>query len=759
MRTNINFNSDWNFYKGENYENAVWEQISLPHTWNALDGQDGGNDYYQGIAWYEKSFRKESGCKEIFIRFGAVNKLAQVWCNGTFVGEHRGGFSAFTFDLTPYAADGENQIRVMADNSNDLPIYPRQADFTFFGGMYRGAELITYGDRTHIDVCSMGTDAILVTPKVTGGDGEVTVDVNVTGACQVAVTLTDAEGNCVAEGTAMQDGAGKAQCQMFIPNINLWNGVENPYLYHAKVTLTDAAEDGAMLDQAEVAFGFRTCSVDAAAGFSMNEKSYPLHGVCRHQDRENMGWAITEKEHDEDMALIQEIGANTIRLAHYQQAEYFYDLCDKKGMVVWAEIPFISVYDNRREADENLRVQMRELILQNYNHPSICFWGVANEVGIANESEELYAMVKELHEMAKKLDPSRLTAIANVGVTKTSSPLFHITDLTSYNEYMGWYEKTADDHGNFCDERHGQIPEIPLAISEYGAEAVMKWHSASPKCKDYTEEYQAIVHEKAMSDFDNRPYLYATWLWNMFDFAADARDEGGCKGRNNKGLVTYDRKVKKQAFYYYKACWSKEPFVYICGERFTKRYEDVIEVKIYSNQPAVDLWVNGTHVGHQTGDTVFIFPEVYLSQPMNELAAKTAGGQECRLTIEHTAEPVKEYVFKEEKNLNENVTQWFAGLVGAEDASGKELDIREGYLSVADSMEVIYHYPEGYQIMQDLVAKPMSFVNPGMADRLKSGGAMSFSSIWNHVKNFFPDELILVVNERLNKIPKNEEDL
>ena len=754
MRNVIKWNEHWKFVKGECCQDAEWEEVTLPHTWNALDGQDGGNDYYQGVAWYQKIFSLEKGWKEIYIRFGAVNKCAEVWCNGKAVGVHQGGFSAFTFDLTPYLQNGDNEILVKADNSNELPIYPRNADFTFFGGIYREVELICFDEIVHFDVTRFGTDAIFVTPSE---DGTVIVDTYVMTGSSICAEIFDRNEKSVANSNEIAiekhhlEGE-PVRLSLKVPKVHRWNGIEDPYLYEVKVFLSGQG----VQDVVTASFGFREYTVSSTQGFFLNDASYPLHGVCRHQDREDMGWAITEREHLEDVALIREIGANTIRLAHYQQAPFFYDLCDRNGMVVWAEIPFISVYDNREEADENLKEQMRELVLQNYNHPSICFWGIANEVGIGGESEPMYQILKELNRLTKELDPSRLTVIANVGMTKTSSPLFHITDLTSYNEYKGWYEGTMEEHGEFCDERHHEIPEIPLAISEYGAESILSWHSEQPKVKDYSEEYQALVHEKALEAFEERPYLWATWLWNMFDFAADARDEGGCKGRNNKGLVTFNRRVKKQAFYFYKACWSKEPFVYLCGKRFTQHALDRIMIKVYSNQKKVDLWVNGKYIERLCGATVFEFKDVALSEQLNEILVRTPDGCMDSLILEKVDKVPEEYVFVERKNISETVTQWFANLQSQNDTGVlvKEIVVREGYLSVNDSMEEIYRYPEGFQAVQELIAKPMALQNPGMAERMSTGGVLSFHSIWNHISKNLPDEAYYLLNERLNKIKK-----
>lgn len=788
MRKIIDFNKNWQFHKGDvsfdNLEEFLWEEISLPHTYNNLDGQDGGNDYYKGVTWYRKKLGQniipDGYDKDVYIRFGAASKKADVYVNGELAASHEGGFSAFTISLTGKLTDSDNEILVKVDNSAELPIYPMFADFTFFGGLYREVSLICFDCEEHFKVDEYGVDALLVTPDVSG---KVLVKTKIHGGedknlcCKVRVCEAlkkahetdedDKTSKCV---VTKIDTPWNITSELTIESPKLWDGLKTPFLYNLEIQLlsensiddlsdnagNDIDDSSNCLDRISTTFGFRSFKVDADTGFFLNGRSYPLHGVCRHQDRENMGWAITSKEHDEDMELIKEIGANTVRLAHYQQAPYFYDLCDKNGFIVWAEIPFISKYDERPKADDNLRSQLKELIMQNYNHPSICFWGIANETGMGGECDGMYKITKELNSIAKELDSTRLTTIANIGSTTTDSPLFHSTDITTYNEYKGWYEGSYDEHGDFCDEKHAELGNIPLGISEYGADAVLKWHSASPRVKDYTEEYQAILHEKAITAFNERKYLFGTWLWNMFDFGADNRDEGGSKGRNNKGLVTYDRKIKKQAFYLYKALWSDDPFVYVCGKRFTKRCEDKIDIKVYSNCQKVQLFINGELFEEKQGKAVFVFENVTLSEKNTEIVAKGKNTIcEDFVVIEKVSQCPDEYIFKEEKNVSESVAQWFAGLTDSENSHFGELTVKEGFLSVYDPMEEVYRYKEGFEVMQELVAKPLSLIKPDMAERMKTGGAMSFHNIWNHISKMLPDDLIYVVNERLNSIKKN----
>ena len=514
MRSTTKLMKNWQFTGPDGKTTAV----DLPHTWNNIDGQDGGNDYWRGTCIYKTRFAApafDKNTQQVWLQFEGVNASAKVTLNGVEVARHDGGYSTFRADVTALLADS-NELIVEADNSKNDRVYPQKADFTFYGGIYRDVSLLVV-NRNHIALDYLGGPGVQITPTVNGANADIEVKTWMEGDGEVEFSIYDAAGAEVLTGKGLDT-------TVTLEHPHLWDGVRDPYLYTCAVRLV---LNGEVQDEVRQRFGVRSFSVDPKQGFFLNGRPYPLHGVSRHQDRKGLGNAITREMHDEDMQLIKELGANTIRLAHYQHDPFFYALCDREGMVIWAEIPFISLYIPDPAADENLLSQMRELILQNYNHPSICFWGVANEIGIGGESEAMFHIVHRLHELCKQLDPSRLTGIANVGMTPTSSQLFRLTDVTAYNEYKGWYEGTVEDHGAFCDERHGQIPDIPMAISEYGAEAVLRWHSPAPKVKDYTEEYQSIVHEKAYRALQERPYIWATWLWNMFDFAVDVRNEGG----------------------------------------------------------------------------------------------------------------------------------------------------------------------------------------------------------------------------------------
>ena len=597
------------------------EAVALPHTWNALDGQDGGNDYYRGDGHYTIKLPAPTLGKRQYIEFQAANHRATVWCNGVELGTHKGGFSTFRFDLTDYMKEQDNTLTVTVNNAFQ-PIYPQRADFTFFGGLYRDVAFIET-EQAHFDLMKHGADGLFVTPRTPGNTRIDLFAVNADG-CRVSVKILDAECREVAAGDA------QASCHtvmnLKVENPHLWDGMADPYCYTAVAILS---RDGAELDRVETPFGYRSFRVDAETGFWLNGKSVPLRGVCRHQDRWNMGWALSRKEHEEDIALIREIGANTIRLAHYQHDRYFYDLCDQTGFVIWAEIPFISQFLEEQEAYDNTVSQMTELIAQCYNHPSICFWGIGNELTIGGFSEGLYNNLCDLNALCKKLDPSRLTTMAQIAGVPIDSEHVYITDVQSYNYYLGWYSGVIADNGPRLDEFHAANPDRPYGVAEYGADHVILWHSAKPFNHDYTEEYAVLYHHEMLKVFATRPYLWATHVWNMFDFAVDARNEGGIPGQNFKGLVTLDRKTRKDTFFVYKAWWTKDPMVHICGRRFTDRAPDERDVTVFTNESAVTLYVNSVEIGTRgVVDHKVVFENVPLHDGVNTLTAKTENAED-----------------------------------------------------------------------------------------------------------------------------------
>ena len=591
-----------------------FETVALPHTWNALDGQDGGADYWRGIGTYEIKLPDPTKGKKQYIEIQGANHVATVYCNGRELGTHKGGFSTFRFDLTPAMKESGNILTVTVSNA-PADIYPQNADFTFYGGLYRDVNFIEV-DPAHFDLLKVGTSGVFVTPHVSGKTRVDLFPVGAAGAT-VKVELSDAEGSTV--GCAETAATDHAHVLIDVAEPHLWNGVKDPYLY----TLTASVmKDGEAVDTVTIPYGYRSFHVDSNTGFHLNGKSMPLHGVSRHQDRMDKGWAISKADHEEDAALIKELGANTIRLAHYQHDQYFYSLCDKTGFILWAEIPFISQFIPSKEAYDNTISQMTELVAQNYNHPAICFWGISNEILIGPDREDLRKNLRDLHKLAKSMDPSRLTTMAQVSMTPMNSEHNYITDVVSYNHYFGWYGGEVEDNGPWFDKFHALNPDIPLGVSEYGAENILSWHSAEPENHDYTEEYANHYHQEMLKTFAQRPFLWSTHQWNCFDFAADARNEGGVQGRNNKGLVTYDRKTKKDAYYLYQAWWTEEPMVFVSGGRFVNRAPGERNVIVYTNCDEVTLILNGAAVETKKAvDHMITFENVALLDGENTVTA------------------------------------------------------------------------------------------------------------------------------------------
>ena len=632
MRVEQLINENWTFI----YHDGSRQTVNIPHTWNALDGQDGGNDYYRGTCTYEKTFAapQYSEQERVYLEFQGVNASAKVTLNGKPIMEHDGGYSTFRADVTD-CLQPENRLSVAVDNSVNDRIYPQKADFTFYGGIYRHVKLITVNAQ-HFDMDYFGGPGIAVTPVVDGKNGKVNVKTwhNAENGV-VFVRLLDAQGEVVAAGEG-------TDTNLLIENVHLWDGLKDPYLYTCEAVLT---VDGNAVDKVCTPFGVRSFYVDPQKGFFLNGRSYPLRGVCRHQDWKGIGNAITTEHHDADMELIREIGANTIRLAHYQHDQYFYDLCDRYGMVVWAEIPYIS--EHLPKGRENTVSQMKELIVQNYNHPSIVTWGLSNEITISTKKKkDMLDNHRKLNDLVHRMDPTRLTTLACYAVCGPFNKVAHISDLVSWNLYLGWYVPGLFLNDLWIDFFHWKYPNRPLGYSEYGCEAMPNLHSSHPRRGDHSEEYQAIYHEYLLKCFDKRPFMWATHVWNMFDFAADARNQGGEPGMNHKGLVTFDRKIKKDSFFLYKAWWSKEPFVHICGSRYVDRPEKITTVKVYSNCNKVTLFANGKQVAKLIGDKVFTF-RVPLS---GEVKLEAVSG-DCRdeATLRFSPSPNPSYSIRADK--------------------------------------------------------------------------------------------------------------
>ena len=744
MKNVKNVNSNWRFIQ-KNVEEAdvlleKGKKVNVPHTWNNLDGQDGGGDYYRGTCWYYKKLGKITKKENdvVYLEFKGVNSICDVYFNGKLVGHHEGGFSTFRCKVDEFIND-ENIVKVRVDNSANDRVYPQWADFTFFGGIYRDVNLIV-ADNTHFDLDYYGSQGVKVTPRLKNKKWMVEANAYVTNidGASIEYNVTDKEGNEILKGKEAN-----TDFVFEIKNPHLWNGVKDPYTYTLNLKLV---KDNEILDINSVCFGLRTFKIDPNKGFFLNGESYPLRGVSRHQDRYNKGWAISKEDHLEDICLIKEVGANTIRLAHYQHDQYFYDLCDKFGMVVWAEIPFISM--DLANGHDNAMNQMKELIIQNYNHPSIVVWGLSNEITMGGETPELVQKHKELNELAHSMDDTRLTTMAQVSMLDTNSEMNHISDVISYNHYFGWYGGEVADNAVWFDTFHKENPKICFGISEYGCEAVLKWHTSDPQMGDYSEEYQCYYHHNMLETFKTRPYLWATHVWNMFDFAADSRDEGGVKGRNNKGLVTYDRKTKKDSFYLYKAYWNDNPFIHLAKKRYVYRNEEETEVLVYTNQKEVSLYKNGKLVETKQGEHVFSF-KVKLDSKKTKLVA-ISGDLKDKSKIIKVEKPYEEYSLDAKTGA---VTNWF-------DKDGNALDtsINRDYFSIKDKIKDIMANEEGAKVMNAFIEQMMSKLSDGgmklPKGAMKMMGGFSIERIAKMLSDKIPSEVVLQINEQLQKIKK-----
>ena len=748
MRNIKNINDNWLFSKEAKSIPHVmphdWEKINLPHTWNGTDGQDGGNDYYRGTCYYVKqlSLADFGDEDEYYLQFDAVNSSAKVYFNGELVAQHDGGYSAFRAKLGNIQES--NLLVVAADNSPNDYVYPQTADFTFYGGIYRSVKLIGVS-KSHFDLDYFGAPGISVTPKVTGTGADVDAVAYVATDENAAVRFEILDKD---EVIASAEVSGDYHANMHIDAVHLWNGVKDPYLYTLRAVLLVNGEE---VDCVSCRFGCRSFKIDPNKGFILNGREYPLRGVSRHQDRPQIGNALLLQHHKEDIDLICEMGANTIRLAHYQHAQEFYDLCDERGLVVWAEIPYIS--NHLPNARANTLSQMKELIYQNYNHPSIVVWGLSNEITMGGKSTpDMISNHKELNELAHSIDSTRLTTMATVTMCQPDDEINAISDVLSYNHYFGWYGGNVHMYGPWFDNFHKKFPNKAIGISEYGCEA-LNWHTSEPEQGDYTEEYQAYYHEELIKQISKRPYLWATHVWNMFDFAADARAEGGENGMNHKGLVTFDRKYKKDSFYAYKAWLSDEPLVHICGKRYVDRVEPVTKVTVYSNQPQVELFVNGESLGKQTKGE---YPFFYFEVPNNGESKLIAKAGDC--TDESVIKKVE--AFNEAYRMKEEgaVINWF------------EINTPPGYYSVNDTIGDIISTFKGKIFALKLVKilKKSLSASSGDKNGMSVVGVKINKTMIEMAKGFtlkralmmlggkVSKEDILKINDMLNKIKKKK---
>lgn len=843
MREIICLNSNWKFtrqdaglpahYPGE------WEDIVLPHTWNAVDGHDGKGSYYRGQCWYARQFQtpvQPLGGGRVFLEIPAAGQQAVVYVNGQEICRHEGGYSAFRADITqackqpgelPLTGVGENLLVIACSNENRSNVYPQSADFTFYGGLYRGVNLISV-PAVHFDLEYWGGCGVRVTARPwkcgaqpgTGGVISGTGQDDLPGSIPVTYGgmteesgkdhgyCPDPAGSFLQGGAEfaleswiigagedftvqydIRDAAGREVAgavrpatdpavKVYVPHVVLWD-CEHPYLYTVTATLLRRNE---AYDRMTVRTGVRSFACDPDTGFWLNGIPTPLRGVSRHQDLLYKGNALTREEHYRDARIIKELGANTIRLAHYQHSQDFYDACDELGFVVWAEIPFISAMSQDPAAHENCVTQLQELVVQNYNHPCICFWGISNEILIGGISAQLVENHRKLNALCKKLDPTRLTTIAHVTMTPLDSPLHGITDVESYNHYFGWYGGKMEDNGPWLDRFHEMHPEICLGLSEYGCEGILTYHGPEPACKDYSEEYQALYHEHMAKVLEERPWLWSSHVWNMFDFGCAARDEGGVSGRNNKGLVTMDRLIRKDSYYIYKAYWNREPMVHLCGRRYAQRAGAYTDIRVYSNQPLVTLYVNGKLSGVQKGDKVFVF-RVALEEGYNQILAVASGGcasvragyaedgagcasaragyvvpavpgpvAVCTdsMTLEKVDREPEIYVLPQVKERAEGVANWFR-LSGNLDLKAP-MEFPEGKYNIRYRMEEIARSPRAMEIVSEAVKLASGFdlaYGSGMWDMMKS---MTPQSLFELAGSTMPEGFAESLNARLIQV-------
>ena len=645
QRENILINQDWNFRFSHQVDKNSSRRVDLPHTWNAQDALSGKPDYKRGIGNYDKKLfiRSEWKGKRLFLRFEGANCVSNVFINGKQIGEHRGGYGAFIFEITDKVNYGkDNTVLVRVNNGEQLDVMPLVGDFNFYGGIYRDVHLLVTEDIciSPLDYASPGV--YLVQQQVDKKQAGILARINLSNGTehprQATLKLQVKEGDkvvyqadknvTVAPHTKVQS----EEMSFTLPNPHLWNGTEDPFMYQTVITLM---KDGKEIDKVEQPLGLRYYTTDANQGFFLNGKHLPLHGVCRHQEWAEVGNALHPMHHEEDTRLMLEMGVNAIRLAHYPQAAYMYDLMDRNGIVTWAEIPFVGPggYADKGFVDqpsfrENGKEQLKEMVRQHFNHPSICFWGLFNELKENGDNPLEY--IKELNVLAHQEDPTRPTTSAS----NQGGAIIFITDNIAWNRYDGWYGATPATLASWLDKTHQSHPQIKIAISEYGAGASI-YHQqdslvqTSPGSWWHPENWQTEYHIQNWKIISERPYVWGSFVWNMFDFGAAHRTEGDRPGINDKGLVTHNRKVKKDAFYFYKANWNPEPMVYIAGRRSVNRVKPVTEVQVFSNCAEVTLKVNNQLAGKMQPDgvKVCVFKDIRLNKGKNMIEVSAKNGK------------------------------------------------------------------------------------------------------------------------------------
>lgn len=613
-------NDNWQFRFGHQVEKSTVARVDLPHTWNAQDALSGRTDYKRGLGHYERRLFVPADWKgqRLYLRFEGANSIADLFVNGRHAGQHRGGYGAFVFEITDFVNYGKaNTLRVSVNNAETLELMPLVGDFNFYGGLYRDVHLVRTGP-TCISLLDHGSSGIrLVQDSVSKDYAAIRALVALSNGsdtatqAEVLLRLLDGDREVAAQRltlTLPPDSSVEGSLPVSLRRPHLWDGRRDPFRYRAEVSLW---RNGHEVDRVEQPLGLRYYHIDPERGFFLNGRHLPLRGVCRHQDRSEVGNALRREHHDEDAAIMAEMGANAVRLAHYPQAEYFYDLMDRYGFIVWAEIPFVGPGGYSDEGFVNLpafrqngREQLVELIRQHYNHPSIVVWGLFNELSMRGDDPVPY--IKELNDLAHREDPTRLT----VAASNTDGALNFVTDAMAWNRYDGWYGGTPAGLGQWLDHMHTTHPDLRIAISEYGAGASL-YHQQDTLVKTvatsfwHPENWQTHYHMANWREISARPFVWGSFIWNLFDFGAAHRHEGDRVGINDKGLVSFDRRTRKDAFYFYKTNWNKEiPLLYLAERRCTRRTRPVQTFMAFTNQPEAELFVNGTSCGHAKTDSL-----------------------------------------------------------------------------------------------------------------------------------------------------------
>lgn len=763
MSHTIPINENWMFSKKDepalaNKPMKDGQSVTLPHTWNSEDGQGGHDTYYRGACWYQRNlqFSEEVLANPIFLEIGAAGNVGRVYVNGELAGESQCGYAMFRVPLSPYLRAGNNLVAIQVDNSYRNDVFPLLADFTFYGGLYREVHLLIM-DAVHFDVMDKGKDGVYVTQEKTNDDffnlhvaGQI---VNETGEPiegDIRFCLLDNEGSTVLESEISLHLEGETAFRLSeaVTRPTLWDGVEQPYLYTAVVSV---AVEGQIRDSRKIPIGFRTVEATTEHGLLLNGKPIKLNGVCRHQDFGGIGNAISRSHMEQDMALIREIGANSVRLAHYQHDDYFYSLCDRHGLLVWAEIPYISIPSTIDPENGNATDQLERLIKQAYNHASIYGWGVQNEITIAVETEHTHNTIKKLVALAQQLDPQRMTVQANINGVEDDSIINTYTDVVGYNLYYGWYYGEIKDLGDRFDAFHKTNPSIPVILSEYGVDTNPNFHSYDPSVQDYTEEYQLLFHQNAIETINARPYVLGGYVWNMFDFGSANRKEGGETGKNLKGLVTIDRKLKKDAFYLYKAYWSTVPFVHIAGRRFANRHQDMNDIVILTNMNRVNVYLNDKKIANfNNEEKVKVVKDVLLSPGEHTIRVVGYDGHDVasddRIQLCRVEEADMAYVLPK-KEESEHVVNWFERF---DLSDAQEIDLKDGYYSTFDTIDDLYKNETAKSVFlkyfEQFTANPFFEATMNVMSIQK----MSQLAFYN-----IPAELLAVINKELNNIPKD----